>query len=239
MQLTDEQQRIVKSNDKHMLVVANAGTGKSHTIIERLNYLINERNVSPSRILLTSFSRTAGSELYEKASSKLGSFSASSMVIGTIHSICYKVILQNIELLNLKKITIVSDSYLTGMVLNRNPSMFEGKKDATKIVSSFRKYLLQGGTLEISSDAFAVVDECQKILHSEGKYVYDDLMLKTVELFKQYPHVLDKWKNKFDYIFTDEAQDTNKIQWDILAYLENEHTHTCVVGDAKQNIYVS
>jgi DNA helicase-2/ATP-dependent DNA helicase PcrA len=236
--LTQEQKLIVESNDKNILILSNAGTGKTFTVVEKLKHLINIDKINPERILLTSFSRVAASELYEKTKEKIGEALASKITIGTIHAICYKVVLENLDKLNMKAINIVTEAYLSGIVFNRNPKLFSSRKEAVKITSMYRRYLL---TKQYPASAdmreFNAVAEAQELMEAEGKILFDDLMIKTVDIFKKYPEIHTKWKNKFDVTITDEAQDTSQIQWDILYLLLNENSRTIVVGDPKQTLY--
>lgn len=235
---TQEQQNIIRSKDKHVVVIANAGTGKTTTIIEKIKYLIEHENVKPYTIMLTSFSRVAASELYEKAVKSVGQVKADQLHIGTIHSICYKILIENIKLLNISKIDITFEAYLTAIVFNKHTNLFVSKKDATEAVSAFRKYLLDGKyPNRIGDDKFNAVKEAQELVESWGKFLFDDLLIKAVYLLEKYPEIRNKWQNTFDYIFCDEVQDTNEIQWKIISILSSDHTNTVVIGDAKQSLY--
>ena len=141
MLYTEEQKNIITSSDRHLVVVANAGTGKTTTIIEKIKYLLDNKLTEASNIMLTSFSRVAASELYEKAVKSIGLFAANSMQIGTIHSICYKIIMENLKILNIKNIDIKSESYLIAVVYNRHNNIYSTKKEIAKDVSKYRKYL--------------------------------------------------------------------------------------------------
>ena len=101
MLYTEEQKNIITSLDKHLVVVANAGTGKTTTIIEKIKYLIDNKLTEASKIMLTSFSRVAASELYEKAIKSVGTYKADQMQIGTIHAICYKIVMENLKYFNI------------------------------------------------------------------------------------------------------------------------------------------
>jgi len=238
MLYTEEQKKIITSSDKHLVVVANAGTGKTTTIIEKIKYLLDNKLTEASKIMLTSFSRVAASELYEKAVKSVGLFAANSMQIGTIHSICYKVIMENLNFLNIKNIDIKSESYLTAVVYNRHSNIYSTKKEIAKDVAKYRKYLFDKEyPKEVGDDRFNAIHDCQQILEAEGKFLYDDLLLKTIELFTKHPEIRREWQNKFEWIITDESQDNSKPQWEIIELLINDKTNTVVIGDAKQNIY--
>ena len=238
MLYTEEQKKIITSSDKHLVVVANAGTGKTTTIIEKIKYLLDNKLTDASNIMLTSFSRVAASELYEKAVKSVGLFAANSMQIGTIHSVCYKIIMENLKILNIKNIDIKSESYLIAVVYNRHNDIYSTKKEIAKDVAKYRKYLFDKEyPKEVGDDRFNAIHDCQQILEAEGKFLYDDLLLKTIELFTKHPEIRREWQNKFEWIITDESQDNSKPQWEIIELLINDKTNTVVIGDAKQNIY--
>ena len=238
MLYTEEQKKIITSSDKHLVVVANAGTGKTTTIIEKIKYLLDNKLTEASNIMLTSFSRVAASELYEKAVKSVGLFAANSMQIGTIHSVCYKIIMENLKILNIKNIDIKSEAYLIAVVYNRHNNIYSTKKEIAKDVAKYRKYLFDKEyPKEVGDDRFNAIHDCQQILEAEGKFLYDDLLLKTIELFTKHPEIRREWQNKFEWIITDESQDNSKPQWEIIELLINDKTNTVVIGDAKQNIY--
>jgi len=239
--LTEEQRAIVESKEQHILVVANAGTGKTFTVINKLDYLVNKQNILPERILLTSFSRVASSELYEKASAKIGLYNADKMTIGTLHSICYKIVLENLEKVNLKSsFNIVNEAYIVSIAYNKYTHLFKDRKSVVKKVSLYRKNLLMGKKDKPNSfslEEFQAIRQSQEIMEADNKIIFDDLLIKTVELFKKYPDIQRKWMGSFDILICDEVQDTSKIQWEIIDLLRTFETKTLMVGDAKQNIY--
>jgi len=238
--LTEEQKLIVQNDDQHILCVANAGTGKTFTVIEKLDHLINKQNILPERILLTSFSRVASNELYEKALKKVGIQKADKIMIGTLHAICYKVVLENLDKCNLKAINIVNESYLSAIAFNKHPDIFKARKEAVKVTSMYRRELLLGKEQRpdrMGLAEFNAIKEAQTIMEADNKILFDDLMIKTVQLFNKYPEINKTWTDKFDIIICDEVQDTNLIQWTIIDLLRTFETRTMMVGDAKQNIY--
>ena len=238
MTYTQEQQDIIHSNDQHIVVVANAGTGKTTTIIEKIKYLLDNKRTFANRIMLTSFSRVAASELYGKASESFGREYADQMSIGTIHSICYKIVMENLKLLGFSTLIVRGDSYLTAIALNRHPGVFESKKDATQSTATYRRYLIDGVyPKRLGDDKFNALVEAQEIMESNNGVLFDDLLLKSVLLLEKNEDIRKNWQSKFDWIMCDEVQDTNELQWKIVGLLSSSKTKTVMIGDAKQNIY--
>jgi len=238
MNLSKEQEAIIKDDSQHLLVSANAGCGKTTVMIHKIKYLIEHKTIKPERILMTSFSRVAANELYEKTSKIINQQIADKLFIGTLHSLCYKIVSENLVKLGLKSINIVPEAYLSTIVFNRNPQLFSSKKESVKITAMYRNYLLSGKyPASIGMQEFNAVDEAQKIMESENKILFDDLMIKTIYLLKTFKEIKDIWSNKFDYLICDEVQDTNPIQWVLINMLQVENTRSIVIGDPKQSLY--
>ena len=243
LNLTKEQLDIILSSSQHLIVAANAGCGKTSTMIQKIKYLVNNRNIIPSKIMLTSFSRTASAELKEKVSGVLPEYQAAQITIGTLHSICYRILLEYKQLLGISTIDLVDENYLGTCTFNiqcqRNLEIFKSKSDAVSAAMKYRRNLISriDGKEEIPTAVYDIVDEAQGQLLPLGKLLYDDLILKVLELFEKYPEVKKTVARRYDCIITDECQDLSYIQWKIIRELIHEDTITCCIGDAKQNIY--
>jgi DNA helicase-2/ATP-dependent DNA helicase PcrA len=237
LQLTLEQKSIVESEDQHILVVANAGTGKTATITKKIHHLLDKNNL-PQKMLVSSFSKVAAQELYEKIVKEIGQAKADLMFIGTIHALCHRIVIENLDKLGIKSMNIVGESFLTAIAFNRHADIFDKKKEASKYTSMYRKYLTDAVyPKEADDNKFNAIVEAQEIMESLGKFVFDDLILKSIKLFETYTEVRELWQDKYDYIYSDESQDLNLIQWKLIKLLCNEKTKTITVGDAKQNVY--
>lgn len=235
--LTQEQRSIIHSDAQHKFVVASAGSGKSYTIIQYIKHLIKDLHVDPTKILLTSFSRVANSELYEKLEKNLGEAIADKIYLGTIHSLCYRIIQEHKAILRIKNVEIVSEAYLSAILFNNFGGSFESKKEARKTVDIYRKGLLSGVYPPDFTQKKSYCDQAQVLMEEKSRYLYDDLLLKTNRLFKINAPIKQLWANKFEHLIIDECQDTSHIQWEIITHLLRDTTKTCIVGDAKQNIY--
>jgi superfamily I DNA/RNA helicase len=205
LQLTLEQKSIVESEDQHILVVANAGTGKTATITKKIHYLL-EKNSLPQKMLVSSFSKVAAQELYEKIVKEIGQAKADMMFIGTLHALCYKIVLENLDLLGMKSLTIVGESFITAIAFNRHANIFDKKKEAASYTAMYRKYLTDRIYPKgIDDNKFNAIVEAQEIIESQGKYVFDDLILKTIYLFEKHSEIKRSWQDKFDNLMLDEC----------------------------------
>lgn len=239
--LTPEQKQIIESRDQHILVVANAGCGKTFTLIEKIRHLIEEQNVQPNKILLTSFSKVANEELLEKLTDNFGSSIADEIFLGTLHSVCYKIIYECKDRLSLKSIDMVDENYLaiTAFNLALEIGMDVSLKDVQDESYLYRKNLIskKESVSPQSSNMRTLFDDAQARVEANGKLLFDDLLLKVIYLLETFPDLRESCQNKFDHIIIDEAQDTSYAQWKIIELFLKPATHTCIVGDVKQNIY--
>lgn len=241
MNFTEEQRQIIQSEDRHILVVANAGCGKTSTLIEKVRFLVNKSNVDPKKILLTSFSKVANEEILEKLVRNLGSEVAENIFLGTVHSMCYKIILECKDYLGIESLDMVNENYLA--VLAFNLALETGQDfSLTELQEQtyvFRKNLISKPSCWESQkgEVRLLLEEAQSRMEKAGKYLFDDLLLKTVYLLETYPEIRKKCQDKFDYLIIDEGQDTSYTQWRIIELFLKETSRTCIVGDVKQNIY--
>jgi DNA helicase-2/ATP-dependent DNA helicase PcrA len=241
MMLTKEQKQIIESTDQHILVVANAGCGKTSTLIEKVKHLIEVEKVDPTRILLTSFSKVANEEILEKLTKRLGVEVAENIYLGTMHSMCYRIILECGSYLGIETLDMVNESYLalTAFNLALESGQDFSLSELQDEVYTFRKNLISKPDAQEAQrgEVRLLFEQAQDKIEKSGKLLFDDLLLKTVYLLEHFPEIREKCQNKFDYLIIDEGQDTSYTQWQIVSLFLREDTKTCVVGDVKQNIY--
>jgi DNA helicase-2/ATP-dependent DNA helicase PcrA len=233
--LTEEQKKIVYSEDKNILCVANAGTGKTYTLVHRVENLI-KTGVKPNNILLTSFSRSANAELQNRIMEKVGE-KGENIHISTIHSFCYKIILENKSLTGYKSLEVVNDAYYTGVVLNQSAK--EGRvmkrKDARALASKFQKAKLDNTLNDLKETDRILCVTVDGLMQAAGKITFSDILIIANNLL-DLKEVQDKY-NYFEHIMLDELQDTSYIQFQIVEKIVNDKTNLFLVGDAKQQIY--
>lgn len=247
--LNQEQRQAVLHTEGPLLILAGAGSGKTRVLIHRIAYLINKEGVSPENILAITFTNKAAKEMKERLNAILGNHYRGSWV-STFHSACVRILRMEIEKLGYGKNFIIYDTMDQLVVikdcfkkLNLDDKIFDPKsilnsiskaKDKLITPTEYEKAYIE----DFRSQKIAKVYEMyQKKLKSNNALDFDDLIMKTVLLFEQFPLVLDYYQSHFKYILIDEFQDTNMGQYRLISLLSKKHQNLCVVGDDDQSIY--
>ena len=247
--LNKEQQSAVFHTEGPVLILAGAGSGKTRVITHRIAYLIQECNVNPWNILAITFTNKAAGEMRERVDKIVG-FGADSVWVSTFHSMCVRILRRHIDAIGYGTgFTIYdTDDSKTLMkqvmkTLNINPKDIREKailsaisraKNQLITPEQFKKTHRMSWEDRVSGDAY---EEYQKELKSNNALDFDDLLMKTVELFRTHPEVLGNYQERFHYICVDEYQDTNKAQFELVRLLAAKYRNLCVVGDDDQSIY--
>jgi DNA helicase-2/ATP-dependent DNA helicase PcrA len=230
-----------------LLVVAGAGSGKTRVLTQRIAWLI-ENGVHPMRILAITFTNKAAGEMRERVSALVGPI-ARQMWVSTFHSACVRILRAHAELIDFPKSFSIYDQAdsqrLVGYVirdLNLDAKRFPPRAVQARI-SLWKNELMSPdqaherafGMLEVRyADVYA---EYQTRLERAGAMDFDDLLLRTVQLFKRRPEILSMYQERFQHILIDEYQDTNLAQNEIVLMLGAAHHNVCVVGDTDQSVY--
>ncbi len=248
-ELNFEQAEAVRHTEGPVLILAGAGSGKTRTIVYRMAYLLSEKNVAPWNILALTFTNKAAKEMKSRIKEMVPE-SSDSMNVGTFHSVCLRILFSNADKLGYplkfevadttdqksvlkniyKDMSIDTKVFPEKMTLNK----ISGAKDKLMTPDDYEEFV--GGEFPLSVVA-KVYREYQKELKRTGLMDFDDLIMNTVTLFKKYPEVLKKYRERFRYIMVDEYQDTNMAQFELVRLLAGEHKNICVVGDDDQSIY--
>ncbi|MGX7111392.1 ATP-dependent helicase [Gemella cuniculi] len=244
---SDQLKAIVKTEGA-VMVIAGAGSGKTRVLTNRIAYLISEKNVIESNILAITFTNKAAKEMKERIYNLVGETSKY-IWINTFHSMCVRILRQHIELLGYSKnFTILDTSEQKTIIKNivKDLNLSEDSYQANnvlKIISNSKNSMIDSCLMKEQS-RFGFMKNVAEVYHYYEKYLkknsvldFDDLMLKTIELFEKHPDVLNIYQNKFEYIHVDEYQDTNVIQYKLIKMLAAIHKNICVVGDDDQSIY--
>lgn len=245
--LNKEQLEAVQTIDGPLLVLAGAGSGKTRVLTYRIANLIENHGVAPWSILALTFTNKAAKEMKERTD-KLVGIPDSDMWVTTFHSFCVKVLRFDIDKLGYDSRFVIYDEQDQTQLITefmKQCSIDEKRfsKNAIKARISEAKnssespenYIFQSG--DADGKLIDLYRLYQKKLKSSNALDFDDLLLKTVELFSNFPEVLEKYKRKFKYVLVDEYQDTNFLQYKIIKLLCSEHRNICVVGDDDQSIY--
>ena len=234
--------------DGPLLVIAGAGSGKTAVLTNRIAHLIGERKVSPFRILAITFTNKAAGEMKERVGALVGPV-AQRMWVATFHSACSRILRREAGVLGYRSSFTIYDQgdavRLTDYVrrdLNLDPKRFPARQLHARI-SQLKNELTSPDVA--ASNAMTppekriadVYREYQRRLAESSAVDFDDLLVLTVQLFRDHPDVLARWRQRFAYVMVDEFQDTNIAQWELVRLLTEEHRNVFVVGDADQSIY--
>ena len=245
--LSEEQRKIVEKIDGKVLVVACPGSGKTTTMLERIHYMVSEKKVDPMRILMVTFTKNAANEMSERFHQKYPE--DGEVCFATIHSICFGILRTEFPSLNGNSImkeweqkkyfkTALKDSvdkaYLDEAA-NSLISMISYARNAG--LDPYKEYDGMIPVCDTQVKFAPLYKGYENLKHSENKIDFDDMLILTLQLFKQNPVALHRYQSLYDYIIIDEFQDTNRIQANIFYKLAELHGNLCVVGDDDQSIY--
>ncbi len=206
---TKEQEKIIHSEDQHINVIANAGTGKSTVIVERVANLVLNKNVSPERIYLTSFSRVANKELQEKIFKRIG-YEGNKITIKTIHGFCFHVIINNLDWFGYSKLDII-DVYryerLVKSVMYQLGMINEETKESEilEYAVMFNKIKLNMNTDSLKGDMKHFFNEVEKLKKEQEKMTYEDLLVNTYVILSENEKIREEYQNYYDHIIIDEC----------------------------------
>ena len=248
-QLNENQRAAVTSDASHIRIIAGAGSGKTRVLTMRIAYLIEQLGVRPYHILAITFTNKAAREMKTRINDMLGD-AGTGCHISTIHSLCMRILSEDISALNYPKNFTVIDADDQRQIL----------KEAYKEIGIDKKEYPYGASLDyIANNKYMNVDPAKAMEYSYGeprivnkakvydyydrrlKQLYaldfDDLIIFTTKLFELYPVILEKWSSKYHYIHVDEFQDVDKEQYKLIKLLSTVHDNVYVVGDPDQTIF--
>lgn len=248
-QLNENQKQAVIDDSDHIRIIAGAGSGKTRVLTMRIAYLIEEKQVRPYHILAITFTNKAAREMKTRINDMLGD-AGTGCWISTIHSLCMRILSEDISALNYPKNFTVVDADDQRQIL----------KEAYKEIGIEKKEFPYGVMLDyIADNKYMGVDPEkamdftygeERLINKAKVYAYydnrlkklyaldfDDLILFTTRLFRLHPVILEKWAKKFHYIHVDEFQDVDKEQYFLIKQLSSVHDHVYVVGDPDQTIF--
>ncbi len=232
-ELNDAQRKAVLTTEGPVLVIAGAGSGKTRVLTYRIAYLIGVRGVPPYRILAMTFTNKAAEQMKERIASLLGK-RPEGLWMGTFHSICVQILRRHIDLLGYtRNFTIYDRTDQTALLKTLMTGQWsETSRQMASKISRFKNHRYQPDERE--KELFI---QYQNALKAANALDFDDLLLKTIELFEKHPEVAYSYSERFKYIHVDEYQDTNRTQYILLKHLSAVHGNLFVVGDEDQAIY--
>lgn len=247
--LNPKQKEAVFHTEGPLLVLAGAGSGKTRVLTHRIAYLIEEKAVNPWNIMAITFTNKAAEEMRERVDRLVG-FGSESIWVSTFHSSCVRILRRHIDAIGFETNFTIYDTddqkTLMKQVLKKldlDPKMYKEKAMISYISAAKDKLITPNmfsaqaaGDYRMEKVA-EVYEEYQKQLHTNNALDFDDLIVKTVELFQSAPDVLEHYQERFRYIMVDEYQDTNLAQFKLVQLLASKYRNLCVVGDDDQSIY--
>lgn len=247
--LNPNQKEAVFYTDGPLLVLAGAGSGKTRVLTHRIAYLIEEKAVNPWNIMAITFTNKAAGEMRERVDKQVG-FGSDSIWVSTFHSTCVRILRRHIEHLGYSTNFTIYDSDDQKTLLKHvfkaldiDSKVFRERAVAGMISAAKdelitpEEYMLNAGGDFRMKKVAGIYEEYQKQLKKNNALDFDDLIVKTVELFNVRPEVLDYYQERFRYIMVDEYQDTNTAQFKLISQLAGKYRNLCVVGDDDQSIY--
>lgn len=247
--LNDNQRQAVETTEGPILILAGAGSGKTRVITHKIAYLIEKKNVFPGNILAITFTNKAATEMKERTANLLNR-DVERMWIGTFHAVCLRILRRDIDKLGytsnfsiydrndqvtlvkdcLKELDINSKEYNENMILSRisdfKDRQISPEENLKENENDFREKNIAN-----------VYKLYQKKLFDNNALDFDDILCKTVDLLNKEKDILEYYQGRFEYVFVDEYQDTNKIQYELSKLMSGKHNNICVVGDIDQSIY--
>ena len=247
--LNPPQKEAVLYTEGPLLILAGAGSGKTRVLTHRIAYLIEEKGVNPWNILAITFTNKAAQEMRERVDNLVG-MGAESIWVSTFHSACVRILRRHIDLLGYDNHFVIYDtddqkSLMKEVIslLRLDPKEYRERglmayvshaKDSLKTPDDCAK---EAGRDENEQKYASAYREYQRLLVKNNALDFDDLLVKTVDLFQKHPEVLEYYQERFRYILVDEYQDTNTAQFEMLSLLAERYRNICVVGDDDQSIY--
>jgi len=249
--LNEQQRQAVFQTEGPVLILAGAGSGKTRVLTHRTAYLIEEKGVNPYHIMAITFTNKAAGEMRERIDNLVG-YGSESIWVSTFHSSCVRILRRHIDRIGFDTNFTIYDADDSKSLmkdickkLNIDTKIFK-EKSLLAVISSAKDELVSPTEFTLRAEASGdyakrrqaeVYREYQETLHKNNALDFDDLIVKTVELFQSDPEVLDYYQERFRYIMVDEYQDTNTAQFQLIRLLADKYKNLCVVGDDDQSIY--
>lgn len=247
--LNDRQKQAVLHTDGPLLILAGAGSGKTRVVTHKIAYLIKEKGIFPGNILAITFTNKAANEMKGRVADLLDT-NVDRMWMGTFHSICVRILRRDIDKIGynrsftiydrddqitlikecLKEKNLSKDMYKESSVLAQISNLKDSMTNPDTFINENYKDFYKRNIGEL----YAIY---QKKLKQYNALDFDDLIIKTVEMLRANPDILGYYQKRFQYVFVDEYQDTNKVQYQLTQLLSAGHHNLCVVGDPDQSVY--
>lgn len=247
--LNPKQQEAVYHTEGPLLILAGAGSGKTRVLTHRIAYLIDEKGINPWNILAITFTNKAAGEMRERVDRLVG-FGSESIWVSTFHSMCVRILRRYIDRLGYDTNFTIYDADDQKTLMKDVCKQLQIDTKVTKervflsAISAAKDEMIMPSEYELNAAGDYNQQKIAKVYHEYERQMrennaldFDDLLVKTVQLFQTQPDVLDYYQERFRYIMVDEYQDTNTVQFKLISILAKKYRNLCVVGDDDQSIY--
>ena len=247
-ELNPAQREAVEAISGPVLILAGPGSGKTRVITHRVAYLIRVCRISPHRIMAVTFTNKAAREM-EARLEQLISGSVNEITLGTFHAICARILRQDGKAINVSPRFVIYDAADQLSLIKRgmqeidiDPKQYAPAAIASAISAAKSQLLTPAEYTRHGKSYFEEIvsrtyERYQQLLEESNALDFDDLLMKTVQLFNKSPEALSKYQSRYLHILVDEFQDTNTVQYELVKQLADKHRNICVVGDPDQSIY--
>jgi len=246
--LNEPQREAVEHGEGPLLILAGAGSGKTRALTRRIAYLVGTKQARASEILAITFTNKAAAEMRARVQQLVGN-QARAMWVMTFHSACARILRADADKLGYTRgFTIYDEADSVRLVkqcleeLGVDPKRY-APRAVKRQISDAKSQLLDAAAYKLKFDGYfeqtvaEVYERYEQRIHDMNAMDFDDLLLQSVQLFKMFPDVLDRYRRSFRHVLVDEYQDTNHAQYSWLRLLADEHRNLCVVGDEDQSVY--
>ncbi len=247
--LNPAQREAVETVDGPLLIVAGPGSGKTRVITHRIAYLVRECGVSPFSILAMTFTNKAAREMKDRLGRLTGPH-ADALTVGTFHSFCARLLRREGDFIGLSRNYSIfdDDDQISAIKQCLEQADYDPKRYPPRAVlsaiSRAKNVLKDSRAMAREADGYYFEEVCaqvygryEELMARNNAVDFDDLLLRTVQLFREYPVVLQRYQERYGYLMVDEFQDTNVAQYQLARQLSQGHQNFCVVGDPDQSIY--
>ena len=247
--LNEVQNQAVLLTDGPVMILAGAGSGKTKTLVTRISYLLDDKNISPHQLLALTFSNKAAKEMRERIAHEVRGIDIGALQITTFHAFCARLLRSEANYLGLSRnFTIYDESESKAIVkalLERrgistkeiNPFEILNYIDGLKNNGYYSTRVMEDGAADPNDEYYVYFEEYESELHRANAVDFGGLITAVIALFEKFPEVLNRYQNRFHYVLVDEYQDTNRAQFELIKMLCGKRRNVCVVGDEDQSIY--
>ena len=246
--LNPAQKEAVEAIEGPVLILAGPGSGKTRVITHRVAYLVKLCGVGPHHIMAVTFTNKAAREMRERLEQLLGQ-AVEALTLGTFHAICARILRRDGKAIGLESSFVIYDE--DDQVRLMKQTLEELNLDVKQYAPQALRSTISAAKSHLtSSEDYAewvssyfeeivhrVYQRYQQLLGQAQAVDFDDLLMKTVQLFRDHPQILTRYQSRYVHILVDEFQDTNIAQYELMKQLAGKYRNLCVVGDPDQSIY--